>query len=83
MKVIEKYVGGKPVFGQRFWGDHWPACEECRTVDLDKSASLANACAEGAPLLMEELAKRQAPVVRKKAAEVKEWAKKAGVFKLK
>lgn len=79
MKFIEHTANGnKEVIVK--WGDHWPACEHCRTVDIDRSATFANACAQGSPLLMEELANRQAPVVRQKSAENKEWAKKAGTF---
>ena len=63
------------------WGDHYAGCEKCRTVDLSKPATLANACADpGAPLLKEELRKRQAPVVTKARKEVEEWAKKTGAF---
>ena len=64
------------------WGDHWPGCRQCRAVSLSQSSSLAGTCAQGAPLLMEELAKRQAPVAKQKATEVKSWAEKAGVFKM-
>jgi len=64
------------------WGDHWPGCEECRAVEIERSATFANACAQGSPLLIEELAKRQAPVATQKRKEVEEWAKKAGVFKM-
>ena len=63
-----------------FWGDHWPGCEKCREVDIEKSATFANACAQGSPLLMEELARRQAPKVAEKRKQEKEWAEKAGVF---
>lgn len=62
------------------WGDHQPSCETCREVDLSRSATFAKACAQGSPLLMEELAKRQAPIVAKKRKEVEEWAKERGTF---
>lgn len=81
MKFIEKYNGLEPVYTQIFWLDHKPACAKCREVDIERSATFANACAQGSVLLAEELAKRQAPIVKKKAAEVREWAKKTGVFK--
>lgn len=64
------------------WSDHYPACEKCRNVDLEVTATFVNACAyPGAALLNEELAKRQAPIVAQKRKEVREWAKKTGVFK--
>lgn len=66
----------------RSWGDHWPSCERCREVSLEKSATFANACAEGSPLLMEELTKRQAPVEKQKRKEVEDWAKARGTFKM-
>lgn len=62
------------------WGDHWPNCDKCREVSLEKSATFSNVCAQGAPLLSEELTKRQAPIVKAKTQAVKEWAGKAGVF---
>ena len=81
MKFIEHTRNGDEVRIVN-WGDHWPGCDKCRTVTIDKPATLANACAQGSPLLMEELAKRQAPEVKKQAAEVKAWAEKAGTFKM-
>jgi hypothetical protein len=57
-------------------------CEQCKGVDLAKPATFAMACAEGSPLLMEELVKIQAPAEREKKEKVREWAKKAGVFKM-
>lgn len=62
------------------WGDHWPGCDKCREVVIEKSATFANACAQGSPLLMEELAKRQAPAESAKRKAVEEWATKAGTF---
>lgn len=82
MKLIQRYEYGKPVYVQRYWGDHWPGCDKCREVVLESPATFAKSCAEGAALIMEELAKRQAPIVAQEAAEVKEWARKAGVFKI-
>ena len=64
-----------------YWGDHYPSCEKCREVDLEKSATFANACAEGSPLLAEEMIKRQRHLQQEKERAVRAWAKKAGVFK--
>lgn len=76
MKFIDKDGDTRIVM----WGDHWPACAKCREVDVAKSATFVNACAQGSPLLMEELARRQAPVEKEKRATVLEWARKVGVF---
>lgn len=65
------------------WSDHAPGCAKCREVDLDRPASFAAACAQGSALLQEEMIRRQAPVVRQKSAEVRKWAEKTGVFKVK
>jgi hypothetical protein len=81
MKFITGWNGVIPEYKNVVWADHYPGCEKCRGVDLEKTASYVNACAEGSPLLMEELTKRQSPIVRQKAQEVKDWARKAGVFK--
>lgn len=82
MKFIKEYQHGKPVFVNVDWSDHWPSCEACRdSVDLDKPATFVHACVTGSQLIREEMVKRQAPEVKRKAAEVKEWARKAGVFK--
>ncbi len=80
MKVIEKYEAMKPVYTEIHWGDHWPGCEKCRKVDVEKSVTFPYSCAQGAVLLAEELAKRQAPVVREKTAAVRQWAKETGGF---
>lgn len=81
MKRITGWNGGKPEFTNVVWRDHYPGCDKCRSVDLEKPASFVNACAEGSPLILEELAKQQAPIVAQKRAEVREWARKTGVFK--
>lgn len=73
---------GRNVYETVIWSDHYPSCKGCREVDLGKPASFVHACAHpGAALLNEELQKRQAPVVAKQRQEVKEWARKTGVFK--
>jgi hypothetical protein len=72
---------GRNVMKEVLWGDHFPACVQCREVNLGASSSFVHACGEGAALLMEELAKRQAPIVAQKNKEVRDWARKAGVFK--
>jgi len=51
-------------------------------VDLEKTGSFVNACAQGSPLLMEHTVKMQIPAVKEKAKQVREWAKRAVVFKL-
>lgn len=83
MKFIERYEFGKPAYRQVYWNDHWPSCEKCREVDLEKSASFVKACATGSQLINEEMIKRQAPVVRQKRKEEREWAQRAGVFHIK
>lgn len=62
------------------WFDHFPSCAKCREVNLDKSSTFVNACAQGSILVMEEMKKRQAPIEAQKAREVEEWAQKAGTF---
>lgn len=75
----EEKIAGKTVLKEIFWGDHAPACERCREVDLQRPATFVHACAcPGAQLLDEVLRKRQAPVVRENAKQVREWAEKAG-----
>lgn len=82
MRRIKKYAeDGKPEYVQIVWSDHIMGCGKCRGVDVMKPASFVNACAEGSQLLMEELVKIRAPVQKKKAEEVRAWAKAAGVFK--
>ena len=78
MKLYAK--GGEEVIVT--WSDHWPACGNCREVTITQSATFARACAMGAPLLMEELARRQAPIVKQKTAEVRKWAEHTGIFKM-
>lgn len=82
MKLKTGEVNGKPIFETVTWGDHYPGCVKCREVDLDKSSSFVNACAQGSVLINEEMVKRQYPIVAAKRAEVLAWAKKAGVFKI-
>lgn len=65
------------------WSDHAPGCAACREVNIEQSITFPKACAEGSPLLMEELVRREAPNVRKNAKAVREWAEKTGVFKMK
>lgn len=75
-----KFYDSKGVETIITWGDHWPGYDKCREVSIEKSATFANVCAQGAPLLSKELVKRQAPAVKKKRSEVLGWAQKAGVF---
>ena len=82
MKFIEKYEHGRPVLREVFWSDHYPGCKHCREVDLAKPRTFSLACVLGSQLLNDELVKRQAPIVKQKRAEVLEWAKRAGVFKV-
>ena len=72
----------KPISVTVRWIDHYPACDKCRNVNTAKSATFALACAEGSPLLMEHLVNLQRPAQKEKEREVKEWAKRAGVFKI-
>lgn len=83
VKRIKEYIDGKPVYETVTWGGHSAFCEKCRGVDLENSATFINACAEGSPLLMEKLVALQAPFEAEKKRRVLEWAKKAGVFKIK
>lgn len=72
---------GQGDFREELWGDHRPLCKSgCQEVDIERSATFVRACAEGSALLMEELKKRQAPVVREKAKQVEKWAQQTGVF---
>lgn len=82
MKLVkEEKPDGTLIYEHIVWGDHYYGCEKCREVDLDKPASFVAACPLGSRLINEELIKRQAPVVRENAQKVREWARKAGVFK--
>jgi hypothetical protein len=83
MRRLIAYEFGKPVYKNVTWSDHLDGCEQCKGVDLSKTATFATACAEGSPLLMEKLVEIQAPAEREKKRQVEEWAKKAGVFKIK
>lgn len=82
MRRIERDKQGKEYTVIVKWDEHVAGCSKCQSVQFSSSASFVNACAEGSPLLMEELVKRQRPVQRKKDAEILEWAKKTGVFKV-
>lgn len=82
MKLYGKDENGKVTETVITWSDHWPSCERCREVSIAKPSTFAGTCAQGAPLLMEELAKQQAPVEKQKTAAVRAWADKAGVFKM-
>lgn len=77
-----KFVDDKKETVIVVWSDHMPSCEKCRRVELEKSATFVSACWLGSKLLMEELTKRQAPVVSQKENEIKAWAEKTGVFKM-
>ena len=64
------------------WNSHRGNCAKCIRVDIEKSKSFALTCAEGGPLLMEELKKRAMPQrIEKEQAEL-EYAIHAGVFHL-
>lgn len=78
MKLIQKSTGIEEEFT---WGSHEGGCTSCLKVDLGKPATFVHACAFGSRLLMEEMQKRQTPVVRQKAKQVEEWAKKTGAFR--
>ena len=80
MKSGEK-SDGTPEFVNVTWSDHRIKCAKCQTVDIERTATIANACAEGAPLLAEKLVDIQRPAQKEKAEAVRQWAKKAGVFK--
>ena len=55
--------------------------EFVNAVDIERTATIANVCEEGAPLLEEKLVDIQRPAQKEKAEAVRQWAKKAGVFK--
>ena len=80
MKFSSRDEQGKLLTIEVFWSDHRHSCEKCQAVDIERTATIANVCAIGAPLLNEELAKLRAPVVKQKNKEVADWADKAGVF---
>ena len=75
------YGDGKPYFKTITWSDHRACCAKCELVDLERTASFVLACAEGSPLLLEHTIRLQAPAQRERESKVREWAKKAGVFK--
>ena len=52
-RIIDNSNPRKPVVINLSWSDHRVTCAKCMTVDLDRSATLALACAEGSPLAME------------------------------
>lgn len=81
MKFIERDQSGREQVVQVSWGDHRAGCAKCMDVDLAKSATFANACAQGSPLLMEALVNLQRPAEKQKADQVKDWAKSTGAFK--
>lgn len=62
------------------WSDHVPGCPSCRMVDIEKSATFANACVLGSQLLLEKLAQMQAPIESEKRKAVEKWAEDAGTF---
>ena len=80
-RVNHDPVSGKPFFETISWSDHRHGCEKCQSVDVERTATFVNACAEGSPLLMEYSASLQAPAQKEKEKTVREWAKRAGVFK--
>lgn len=63
-----------------FWKEHSFGCEKCRQVNLNKSATFSLSCAEGGPLLMEELKKRVLPEIKARQEKELEFAIRAGVF---
>lgn len=81
MKFIERDRNGREQVVLVSWGDHQAGCAKCMEVDPIKSATFANACAQGSPLLMEALVDRQRPVEKDRAERVKAWAKETGAFK--
>ena len=80
MKYSSRDEQGKLVDIEVFWKDHAFGCERCKEVSIEIPATLAYCCAVGAPLLAEELSKRQAPVIKQRNKAIAEWADKAGVF---
>lgn len=41
---------------------HVQSCDKCSSVDMTKTSSLVNCCAEGAPLLMDFIAQKQTEI---------------------
>lgn len=62
------------------WADHTRDCRKCCEVDVSSPRTFSLCCAQGAPLLMEELAKRQAPIESAKRKENEKWAQERGTF---
>lgn len=81
-RLVKQEIGKEPEFQNVRWEDHIATCAKCNSVNVAKTATFVYACAEGSPLLMEHLVDVQRPAEKEKARIVKEWAKKAGVFKL-
>lgn len=44
---------------------HIQSCEKCASVDMDKTSSMANCCAKGAPLLMDFISEKQTAIAKK------------------
>jgi len=82
MKLIKEYVQNKPVYETITWDEHAARCGKCMNVDLAQTSSFVFACALGSKLLNEKAKEIQRPVQQKRAKEVRDWAEKAGVFKL-
>ena len=80
MKFTSLDERGNRVTVKVFWSDHRQGCEKCQAVDIEHTATVANVCAIGAPLLNEELAKLRAPVIKQRNKDIAAWASKAGVF---
>ena len=81
MRRLIGFENGKPVYKNVNWNEHIDGCKKCQEVDLDKSSSFVLACAEGSQLLSEFLINLQRPIQKEKEAKIREWARKAGVFK--
>lgn len=64
------------------WNGHRSNCQKCVRVDIERSATFVLTCAEGGPLLAEELSIRALPQRNAKAAAELEYAIHAGVFHL-
>lgn len=81
MKLVrEDYLGREVGAEMVTWGDHAPACRQCRAVDLSRTASYANVCAMGAKLLQEKIAADAAPQKSAKQKAVADWAQQTGAF---
>ena len=81
MRFKERDNFGKERIVQVSWSDHTGQCERCSRVNLAKSATYTEACPTGSQLLMERLIAEQRPAQQEKERQVREWAKKTGVFK--